>query len=104
MDVIWVYVTCASQDEARKIAGALVERKLIACANIMAPHTAVYRWDGQVQTGPETAMVLKTGTDRFEAVKKEICALHSYDCPCILALPVSAGHEPFLQWIAAEIS
>ena len=103
MDTIFVYVTCEDQDEAKRIAGELIERKLIACANIMSPHMAVYKWDGQIQTGDETAMILKTEQGLFEQVEAAICAIHSYDTPCIVALPVTAGHAPFLQWIGEQL-
>ena len=103
MSVIFVYVTCADQDEAKTIAGELIERKLAACANIMQPHTAVYKWDGQIQTGAETAMILKTEESRFQELKEAVCAIHSYECPCIVALPVKAGHDPFMEWIGAQL-
>lgn len=104
MSAILIYVTCANAEEAKKIAGELVERKLIACANIMQPHTAVYPWEGQVQTGAETAMILKSYDSKFLEIKQAICAMHSYECPCILALPVKIGHEPFIDWIGAQLS
>ena len=81
------------------IARHLITRKLAACANIMAPHKAVYEWQGHTESGAETAMILKSRENLFEQVKDEICAHHSYDCPCIISWPVISGHEPFLQWI-----
>lgn len=97
-----IYVTCESQTEAERIAGGLLEKQLIACANIMAPHTAVYMWEGKAEKSGETAMILKTRTELFEAVREAVCALHSYDCPCIVSWPIENGHAPFLDWIGQE--
>jgi periplasmic divalent cation tolerance protein len=102
MNKIIIYVTCASQTEAEKIAGDLVEKRLVACANIMSAHTAVYEWNGELEKLSEVSMILKTRGELFEKVRERICKLHSYECPCIVALPILAGHEPFLQWISKE--
>lgn len=103
-EVIFVYVTCGSGGEAQKIASVLVEKRLVACANIMPAHKAVYRWNEGIETADETAMILKTTGARFGALRAEILSLHSYECPCIVALPVSQGHEPFLRWIAESVA
>ncbi len=99
---IFIYITCASSEEARKIASSLVDRRLVACANIMAPHEAVYQWKGRVETGAEVAVIMKTRAALFEQVKEAILKLHSYETPCIVALPIEAGHAPFLRWIEEE--
>ena len=99
MAPIIIYVTCSDQDEAGCIAEALLERGLIACANIMAPHKAVYRWEGKTEHSDETAMILKTKNAHFDAVKDVIASMHSYDCPCIVSWPIEKGHEPFMTWI-----
>ena len=102
MDKIIIYVTCASQTEAEKIARDLVEKKLVACANIMPAHTAMYEWKGELEKLSEVSMFLKTGGELFEKVRERVCELHSYEYPCIVALPIIAGHEPFLEWIDSE--
>ncbi len=102
MKLLFIYATFPSQEEARKIAGALVEQRLAACANIMAPHRAVYRWEGKVENAEETAVVFKTRADLFDRAREKILEMHSYDTPCIVAWPVERGHEAFLRWIEAE--
>ncbi len=97
-----IYWTCASAAEAEKIVAVLLDQKLIACANIMAPHTALYRWQGQIGRAQEFAVVMKTRTELFEKVKETIIALHSYECPCIVSWPIESGHAPFLEWIEDE--
>jgi len=104
MGNIIIYMTCPDKEEAAVIAGALLEDRLISCANIMASHSALYRWEGKLENNTEVAVILKTQESLFEQVRQKICMLHSYDCPCIVALPITQGHEPFLQWINAETS
>ena len=102
MSLLIIYTTFPSSAEAETIAKALVESRLVACANIMAPHKAFYWWDGKVQNGTETAVIFKTRAELFEKAKEKILELHSYDTPCIVAWPIEKGHEAFLQWIEAE--
>lgn len=102
--VVLLYVTCADHDEALRIARALVDERLIACANVLAPHTAVYRWDGKVETGPEVAVLLKTVAGKTEAVTERVKALHSYSLPCVVALPVGGGNPAFLDWVNGEVA
>jgi len=97
-----LYVTCEDSDEARRIGRALVAERLVACANVLAPHTAIYRWQGEVQEDAEVAMIVKTRTALVDEVSSRIKALHSYDVPCVVALPVAAGNAAFLRWIADE--
>ena len=101
-DVVLLYVTCADATEARRIAAALLEDRLIACANVAAPHTAIYRWQGEVREEQETHMFLKTRAALADRVVERIKAMHSYTCPGIVVLPIQGGHEPFLRWIADE--
>ncbi|MGQ0526649.1 MAG: divalent-cation tolerance protein CutA [Alphaproteobacteria bacterium] len=95
-------MTVPSAGEAEKISNALLEERLIACANIMPPHNSLYWWEGKIQDGSEVAIIMKTQKALFESVKKRAVQLHSYDCPCIVALDITDGHQPFLKWIAAE--
>jgi periplasmic divalent cation tolerance protein len=102
MDVLFVYVTVGSRDEALSIGRTLVEEGLAACANVLGDMTSVYRWEGNVEQGAEAVLIAKTRSDRFDALAARIVELHSYELPCILALPVASGHAPYLDWIRAE--
>ena len=97
-----LYVTCGSHDEALKIGRALVEERLAACANILSPHTAVYRWEGALQQDAETGLLLKTRGDLVDRATARIKALHGYTVPCVVALPIVGGNPDFLAWIGAE--
>lgn len=101
-DVRLIYITTENAEEARSIGRALVEAGLAACANVLGPMTSIYRWEGAVQEGAETVLIAKTTVARVEALTAKVRALHSYDCPCIVALPVEGGNPAFLEWIAAE--
>lgn len=101
-DTVWLYVTAGSPEEGLEIARALVEERLVACANLLPGATSVYRWEGRVHEDPETVLVAKTAADRVEAVTARVRALHSYDCPCVVALPIRGGNSDFLAWIRAE--
>lgn len=103
-DFILIYIICASREEAKEIASALLENKLVACANIFPAHQSIFRWEEKTQVAEETAVIFKTTQDKFQAVEAKILKMHSYECPCIVALPIEQGHEPFLQWIASETS
>ena len=102
MSATLVYVTAPSRDEAMKIARAAVEERLAACANVLAPMTSMYWWEGKVQEEGEVSFILKTRADLVPALTRRIKALHSYTCPCVVALPVTVGNPDFLAWIDAE--
>jgi periplasmic divalent cation tolerance protein len=95
-----VLTTAGSQDEARKIANALVERRLAACVNIVQQIESIYRWQGKVETATEWLLVIKTQARAFERVRDAIKELHSYDLPECVMLEVEAGSSEYLNWIA----
>ena len=98
----FVYVTVESPDEARILARDVVERKLAACANILPGVTSIYRWKGIIQEDSETVLILKSTADNIAALTEAIRENHSYDCPCIVALPIEGGNTGFLEWIDQE--
>lgn len=100
--VRWLYVTSAHAGEAETIARTLVGERLAACANVLGPMRSFYWWDGAVQDEGEVALVLKTRLDLVDAATARIKALHSYDCPCVVALTVDGGNTDFLKWIVSE--
>jgi periplasmic divalent cation tolerance protein len=99
---MFVYATAGDAAEARRIGRAVVEGQLAACANIITGMRSLYWWQGKLEEGREAVLILKTTEDRLEALVARVKELHSYDCPCIEALPVVAGHQPFLDWVAQE--
>ena len=100
--VNWLYVTASSTEEAQMIAKTLVRERLVACANILGEIQSVYWWDGAVQNDDEVALILKTRKGLVSQVSQRIVALHSYECPCVVALDVSDGNQDYLKWIVKE--
>ena len=99
---ISVHITASSEAEAASIAEALVAGKLAACANIMPTVKSVYRWKGAVEHATEVLVIAKSRAELFGDLSKKVKELHSYDCPCIVALPIVAGSPDYLQWLADE--
>ena len=102
-EAIIVQCTAASKDEARRIARALVEAKLAACASIAGEVESHYRWRGAIEQATETLLLIKTTRERFDDVRRTILEHHSYEVPEIIALPVVAGHEAYLAWLAESV-
>lgn len=102
MSVMFIYATAGDAIEARRIARVVVEERLAACGNVIGGMSSVYWWKGAIQESTEAVLILKTTSDRLDALIARVKALHSYDCPCIEALPVTAGNQAFLDWIAEE--
>ncbi len=101
-DALVVLVTTPTAEQATELARALVGERLAACGNVLAGVRSVYRWEGSVHEDAEALLVLKTTRARFEALRERVLALHPYQVPEVLALPVEAGSAAYLAWIAAE--
>ena len=101
---IVVLTTVARAEDAESIAREIVERRLAACVNILPPITSVYRWQGEVTREAEHLLLIKTHKDRFEALRARLVEIHPYETPEVVALPVAAGHAPYLQWIADSLA
>jgi len=94
-----VYMTASSREEAEKISLVLVEEGLVACANIFPGVLSIYKWKGRTERANECAIIAKTTAGKFEALKKRVKALHTAECPCIVATPITAGDEGYLEWV-----
>jgi periplasmic divalent cation tolerance protein len=98
-DCVVVLVTVGSRSDADRIAEALVGEQLAACVNIVGPIRSVYRWENRIQRDDELLLVIKTRAAHFDALAARITALHSYQTPEVIALPITAGAAPYLQWL-----
>jgi periplasmic divalent cation tolerance protein len=94
-----ILTTAGSQEEAGKIAHALVERRLAACVNIVPQIGSVYRWQGKVETAQEWLLLIKTQGELYERVRDALKELHSYDLPECVMLEVTAGSHEYLDWV-----
>lgn len=100
---LWVYMTFGKLEEAEEIAKVLVAEKLAACANIFPKVRSLYWWEGKVHDDPEVVVVAKTTRNNYPFLEERVRGLHSYECPCIVALPIEAGNPPFLKWIEESV-
>ena len=98
-----VLTTTGSQEEARKIARALVDRRLAACVNIIPQVESIYRWQGKVEDAHEWLLVIKTTGNAFERVRDAIRELHSYDLPECISFSVEDGSSDYLDWISESV-
>ncbi|HEY2359584.1 MAG TPA: divalent-cation tolerance protein CutA [Candidatus Angelobacter sp.] len=94
-----IFTTAGSQEEARKIANALVERRLAACVNIVPQIESIYRWQHKVEMAQEWLLLIKTQAELFEQIRDAVKELHSYELPECVMLEVSAGSKEYLHWI-----
>ncbi len=103
-DSIVILVTAGSEAEAGKIATALVEEQLAACVNILGPIRSLYRWEGKVADDREWLLLIKTRDERFAAIEARVKALHSYQVPEVIALPIMAGAKGYMRWLRESVS
>ncbi|MDQ1729329.1 MAG: periplasmic divalent cation tolerance protein [Pyrinomonadaceae bacterium] len=102
-EAIVVFLTAADRTEASRLAEVLVEKRLAACVQIVSDIESVYRWQGKVERQREVLVIAKTLSLRFAALEREVRALHSYDTPEIVAVPLLRGSVPYLEWLSASI-
>lgn len=102
-EYIIVLVTTADRVEAEKISQALINEKLIACANIVSPVVSCFLWQGKIDKAEECLIVMKSRKDLFEELAQRVKALHSYEVPEVLALPIVEGSGDYLAWIRGAL-
>ncbi|MFN3389160.1 MAG: divalent-cation tolerance protein CutA [Allosphingosinicella sp.] len=101
-DIVTVYATFGSEEEAVRIARTLVEEGHAACANLLAPCRSIYRWQGKVEDAPEHPALFKTAAGRAEALIARLGALHSYDVPAAVVWPIGAALPAYAEWVRQE--
>ena len=98
-----VLSTVATAEDAARIAHALVERRLAACVNVVPGVRSIYRWKSGVEDDEERLLVIKTRRDRFDALREALVALHPYEVPEAIVVPIEAGHVPYLAWLDESV-
>lgn len=99
-----IYITTSETLESKKIANTLLEKRLVACTNIIPQITSLYLWKGKIEMDNESLLIAKTRDDKVDQVIERVKELHSYETPCILQLEVKKGSEEYLQWMENELS
>ena len=98
-----VFITAGTEAETEALARSLVEQRLAACCSILPGVRSVYRWQDAIEENAEFLLEIKTRRDKFEELERYVHAIHSYDVPEILCLPVLAGSGPYLEWLAESL-
>ena len=98
----WVYMTAGSVEEAKSIGQILVGQNLAACVNLLENITSIYNWEDKMEESQEVIMIAKTRKTLMPKLIETVNSLHSYDCPCLLELPIQGGNPDFLSWIESQ--
>lgn len=104
MKTIFVYMTAGSAEEAKKVGRALLEAGLVACVNIIDNMNSLYVWNGEVQDEKEVVVIAKTTENVLTDLMEKVRAVHSYEVPCIVSIPIEDGYPPFLRWVEQEVN
>jgi periplasmic divalent cation tolerance protein len=104
MTVVTVYAIFADPAEAERIGLTIVEEKLAACVNILAPCRSIYRWKGAIEAATETPALFKTTLDRADALIARITELHSYEVPAIVVWPIERLNDSYASWVEGSVS
>ena len=99
MEARFIYITCKDTSEAQTIGKALVEEKLAACANILPGMKSIYSWKGEIVEDKEVVLIAKSTSALVNELTEKVKALHSYEVPCVVALPIEHGNPDYLKWI-----
>jgi periplasmic divalent cation tolerance protein len=102
-DVVIIFCTCGTHDEALTIANSLIEARLAACVNVLPAVQSIYRWQGKIETAHEVLLIIKTTQEHFTAVQDHITQLHTYDTPEIVAIPVIDGSDEYVAWLRDQV-
>jgi periplasmic divalent cation tolerance protein len=103
MDYTIGYITTQTPEQAKAIAQTLLDKKLIACANITREVESMYRWEGKIETTTESVLVIKTTSALQEKVIEAVKTIHQYECPCIVFYAIEAGNPAYLKWIESSV-
>ena len=103
-DVRLVYMTTKDAEEASLIGKALLAERLVACVNIIPGITSLFLWENDIQQTKETVILAKTTVQHLDALVERVKEHHSYDCPCVVAVPIQEGNHDFLNWIKVQTS
>lgn len=102
MEAVVIYVTCQDNQQAREIGQTLVKERLVACVNILPTIQSLYWWNDEIQDDTETAFLAKTTPKNVDKIIARVGELHSYECPCVIAMPIEKANPNYLNWIIEQ--
>jgi len=100
---VLIYITTSGIEESEKIARVLLDERLAACTNILPSIKSIYRGESDLEEDSESLLIAKTDTSKVEKIIEKVKSIHSYDIPCILAIPIIKGSDDYLKWLDSEI-
>jgi periplasmic divalent cation tolerance protein len=103
MDPVLVYITTNDKTQAKTIGRTLVEERLAACANIIDGMESIYWWEGKICEDNESVLIVKTRESILDKLTARVKSIHSYACPCVVALRITGGNEDYLRWIGESV-
>lgn len=101
--IVFSYIVCKNKTEAKKIGKFLLQHKLAACVNIFDKMNSMYWWNGKIEVANETVLIAKTTKQLFSKLIQKVKAIHSYEVPCILQIPVSDGNKEYVDWLMSNV-
>ncbi len=102
-DKIVVLSTCASADEAERLARRVIDDRLAACVNVLSPVRSFYRWKGKVEDSAEWLLIIKSSREKFDGLRAALESAHTYEVPEVIAIPIVDGAPNYLSWIEREL-
>lgn len=103
MNFTLAYITAKDKEQALFLGKTFVEECLAACVNVFDNMTSIYRWNGEICTDNECVLIAKTSSEKFEKLVERVKELHTYDCPCVLSIPITKGSPQYLDWLSASL-
>lgn len=103
MTPVSLYITASTREEAISLAHELLSEKLIACANIIDNATSLYWWQGEIEHAKESILICKTSAAHVQMITEKVKALHSYECPCVVAHPIEGGNADYINWLGQQL-
>jgi len=100
---VLAYITAKDKTQALSIGRALVEERLAACVNVIDGMISVYRWEGEINEDHEAILIAKTSSEKFNALTERVKQLHTYDCPCVISIPIINGNKEYLDWLGENV-
>lgn len=103
MEPILIYITTSNTEEAKTLSQILIDKKLIACSNILHKMNALYMWEGKVENSDECVLILKTFKEKYSEIENVVLENHSYEIPCLLTVKLENVNEQYLNWMKSQI-
>lgn len=103
MTPVLLYITASNREEAISLSRELLEHRIIACANIVEHATSLYWWQGEIEHTAEALIIAKSFSYHVKAITEKVKAMHSYECPCVVATPIADGNTDYIKWLKHEL-